>query len=52
MKIELTPKAVTKVKEIMAQQNPCPCRFARCGSGGRMFWILVPDEFREPDQRG
>ena len=35
MRIELTPKAVTKVKEIMAQQNPAPAglRVAVMGGG-------------------
>jgi iron-sulfur cluster assembly accessory protein len=35
MKIELTPKAVAKVKEIMAQQNPVPAglRVAVVGGG-------------------
>ena len=35
MKIELTPKTVTKVKEIMAQQNPAPAglRVAVVGGG-------------------
>jgi iron-sulfur cluster assembly accessory protein len=35
MKIELTPKAVSKVKEIMAQQNPTPAglRVAVVGGG-------------------
>ena len=51
MRIELTPNAVTKVKEIMAQQNPAPAGL-RVAVVRRMFWILVPDEFREPDQRG
>ena len=35
MTIELTPKAVTKVKEILSQQNPAPAglRVAVVGGG-------------------
>ena len=45
MPIEITSKAVSKVKEIMSQQEPQPARAARRGSRGRLFRISYQMNF-------
>ena len=50
MPIELTSKAVSKVKEIMSQQEPQPVGLRVGVAGGGLLRIFVSNELRKPEQ--
>ncbi len=49
--VQLTPVAITKVKEILTQQNPVADGLARRGRGRRLLRLQLPHGLRKRRQR-